>query len=235
MSAWGAKPTVPGVTGRGRHRLVASLLVAALCAACGGGGETKTAERARATPARDAVVARARPTTTQAATTTTTMPTPTTVPPRPANGFADGVPAPRVIDRGTDYVAIARSLVEYRRWLEWHDPDPALVDRAFEQYSDLAKGETSAVLQLRSRRERIQEIDRAPLGFKVMSVLRGDVSLQLTERLARRDVVSATGRVVDHAGAAPEQYIVIMMRSYSDSPWRLSVFEHPDLPFDGQP
>jgi hypothetical protein len=210
------------------------LLVAALCAACGGGGESKTAQRARAASARDAVVARAQPISTQAAPATKSTTT-TTAAPRRVPGFADGEPAPHVIDRGGDYVAIARSLVAYGRWLQWHDPDPALVDRAYEQLSDLAKSMAKTVVQLHNRRERIEEVVRAPLAFKVMSVLPRAVSFQLTEKLARRDRVSATGRVVDHVGAVTEQYIVIMMRAYSYSPWRLFVFEHPDMPFDVKP
>ena len=173
-------------------------------------------------------MARVQSTTTQRVETTTTS---TTVP-RPAPGLADGVPAPRVNDRGTDYVAIARSLVDYGRWLEWHHPDSALVERAYEQYSDLAKSMKTALVELRSRRERIQEVDRAPLDLKVMSALPRLVSFQLTEQVARRDLVGTNGRRLDHVGAVTEHYILLMMRSYRDSPWRLCVVDHPDSPVE---
>ena len=159
LSFAGAKPTVPEVTGRGRHRLRASVLVAVLCAACGGGGETR--QRSRHAPRRRAMrsSARAQPISTPAAPATTTT---TTAAPRRAPGFADGVPAPHVVDRGRDYVAIARSLVAYGRWLEWHDPDPALVDARTQQLSDLAQGMARPSCELHSRREHIEEVDAAP-------------------------------------------------------------------------
>ena len=40
------------------------------------------------------------------------------------------MPAPIIEDRGADPIAIARSLLDYGRWLEWHHPDAALVARA---------------------------------------------------------------------------------------------------------
>ncbi len=165
---------------------------------------------------------------------TTTTPATTSVPRRPAPGLADGVPAPRVTDRGDDRVAIARSLVEYGRWLEWHDPDPALVDHAYAPNSALAKSMTKAVVELRSRRERIQEVDRSPLEFEVVSRLPNTVSFRLTEQLARLDLVGTNGRLVDHVGARTEHYIVIIMRFRTDAPWRLLVVEHRPPPVEVQ-
>ena len=165
---------------------------------------------------------------------TTTTPTTTSVPRRPAPGLADGVPAPRVTEAGDDRVAIARSLVEYGRWLEWHDPDPALVDHAYAPDSALANSMTKAIVELRSRRERIQEVDRSPLEFEVVSALPNAVSFRLTEHLARLDLVSATGGLVDHVGARTERYIVIIMRFRADAPWRLLVVERRRLPVEVQ-
>ena len=89
--------TVPEVTIRGRHRLVASMLLAAMGTACGGG-----------------------------ATHHSTSPVITAVH-RVASAPVKAVAPPAIIDRGGDHVAIARSLLLFGRWLEWHPPDPASV------------------------------------------------------------------------------------------------------------
>ena len=136
------------------------------------------------------------------------------------------------MDRGTDSVAVARSLAEYGRWLEWHDPDPALVDRAYASGSDLAHNMVRTVVEMRRVRKRVQEVDRAPLDFVVVSELANVVSFRVTERLARRDVVDLAGHTLRHAGPAIERYVVIMMRPETEAAWRLLTVERRGPPIE---
>ncbi len=198
------------------------MLVFALGAACGGGGGEKTTGRARA--AERGRVTTARPGSTTTPSTDTGKPVA-----RPAS---DGVSPPAVVDRGTDSVAVARSLAEYGRWLEWHDPDPALVDRAYTSGSELANNMVRTVVEMRRVRKRVQEVDRAPLDFVVVSELANVVSFRVTERLARRDVVDLAGHTLRHAGPAIERYVVIMMRPETDAAWRLLTVERRGPPIE---
>jgi hypothetical protein len=199
------------------------VLALALFTACGGGGGAVIrAERPRVTSPRRRSAPRAKPTST---TTSTALP-------RATAHLSDGVPPPAVVDRGADHVAIARSLAAYGNWLEWHDPDPALVERAYAPNSDLAVGEKHVVVEMQRQHKRIQELDAAPLDFEVVSVLPNVVSFRVTERLARRSLVDEKGLVLARVGPATEHYVVIMMRFRSDAPWRLLVVEDQSPPVE---
>jgi len=151
---------------------------------------------------------------------------------RRGEDFSDGVTAPAVLDRGADHARIARSLAEYGRWLEWHDPDPALVERAYAPNSALARNMVKGVNEMRRRHQRVEEVDSVPLDFAVVSELPNVVSFRVTEHLARRDVVATSGRALRHSGAATEHYVVLMMRFSSDAPWRLLVVERQGAPIE---
>jgi hypothetical protein len=168
-----------------------------------------------------------------AGSTTSTAPRPNR--PRPTiSSTSDGVAPPSVLDRGTDHVAIARSLALYGRWLEWHDPDPRLVDRAYAPGSAFARDMSRTVTEMTRLRERIEEVDRAPLGFVVVSERANVVSFRLTEQLASRDLVRVDGRPLRHAGPATEHYVVIVTRVAADAPWRLLVIERQSPPIEVQ-
>ena len=51
------------------------------------------------------------------------------------------------------------------------------------------------------------------------------MSVRLTEHLAHRDVVDATGRLVDRQSAATEHYRASIVRSYAGAPWRVNLVE----------
>jgi hypothetical protein len=63
-------------------------------------------------------------------TTPTARPSPTTTATTvPAYSFDNSVPPPPLLNTGTDYVAIIKSLQAYGDWTTSHLPDPKLVDR----------------------------------------------------------------------------------------------------------
>jgi hypothetical protein len=214
------------VTGRNRHRLAASVALVALGAACGGGPQHQVAAQPRALP-------------------TITSVAPSVAPPLPASASAitphprsnapiDRTPAPVIVDRGTDHVAIADSLIKYGRWLEWHHPDAALVPRAYARGSKLARTISADVAQMIRAQVRITEVDSAPMRYVVLSRLPNVVSFRQTEQLERRDLVDVRGRVVQHFGAATEHYIVSIMRFGPNSPWRLNDVDYQRPPVEVQ-
>lgn len=202
------------------------MLVAALGTACGGGGTNKDVHP-RATEPRRVVASRPATTTTRGAWTTTTVL-------RARSALFDGVPPPPVLDRGTDHVAITRSLLAYGRWLEWHHPDPSLVTRAYAPGGELADRVARKVTRLLREGKRIVEVDRAPYEFVVVSEKPDLVSYRVVEHLARRELVDLHGRVLAHDNARDEHYLIVVMQITADSPWRLIVVERQGLPIEVQ-
>jgi hypothetical protein len=193
------------MTRRARRELaIGALLVSA--AACGGGGAGSAVSRSAPRETHPAVITTA---------TTTAFASPTSTATRVVAG-------PPIVDRGADVVEVARSLLLFGRWLEAEHPDPALVDRAFAWEGNLARSVGADVTTLERTGRRIIEVDAAPLEFVVVSRLPNVVSFRLTEYLDHRDLVDASGRVLDHVGPATERYVVLIHRFSPDEPWRLS-------------
>ena len=199
------------MTGRVRHRLVASVLVAALGTACGGEGANKEVHP-RATEPRQ--VTAPRPIASSTTTTSTTKP-----PVRSAD--ESGVRPPPVIDHGTDHVAITRSLLIYARWLDAHDPDQALLTRAYQQGSAMARSVASDWVTMRRKHWRIIEIDRSPFGFTVLSETSALVSYRMVEHLAYRDLIDVNGRAFRHDGPRDETYLISVIQIVPGASWRL--------------
>ena len=137
----------------------------------------------------------------------------------------DRVQPPHVIEYGEDVGASVRSLLAYGAWLAAHHPDPALIELAYAPGSPPFNVMQREVAELRRRRERLVEIDRAPFGVEIISLDPNVVSFRLTEHLAHRDVVDSKGRMISGEPAATEHYLVSMVRSFSDQPWRLNLVE----------
>src|SRR5262245_34419066 len=89
----------------------------ALCA-CSGTSRNETKSK----------VAPVAPTTTVPRATSTT-----TQPPATPYSFDDSVPPPPLINTGTDYIAITRSLIAYDAWLLSHHPDLRLAENVTPQ------------------------------------------------------------------------------------------------------
>jgi hypothetical protein len=198
------------------------LLVFALGTACGGGGGESSVRRPRAISS---------PRVTGAPRSQSTA---SSSPRSSRSTVSDGIAPPAVTDRGAGRIVVVRSLVEYGRWLEWHDPDSALVDRAYAARSALAESMVRGVNEMRLVHKRVVEVDRAPLDFAIVSELANVVSFRVTEHLERRDVVDTRGRTLRHAGPATEHYVIIIMRFASDAPWRLLAVELQGPPIEVQ-
>ena len=215
------------VTGRARRCRAVTVLLVLSGAACGGGAQADVGAGAHEAPS----TASARPVT---STTTTTAGTVRSVRNPPGYVF-DATTAPAVIDRGSDYEAIARSLVRFAGWVEAHHPDPALVDRAYAPGSSIARFMKARAREMQRTDRRVVEIDRAPYDFEQVSRLENVVSFAVVEHLERRRLVDLRGRVLDEIGPRTEHYTMLISRFRADAPWRLLVVERkPQTPFEVQ-
>jgi hypothetical protein len=130
-----------------------------------------------------------------------------------------------VIDRGSDYEAIARSLERYAGWIERHHPDPALVDRAYTPGSAIARLMQQRARDAQRLNRRIVEIDAAPYDYALLSARANVASFRVVEHLAHRQIVDLHGHVIEDTGPRTEHYITIIFRFGPDAPWRLQVVE----------
>lgn len=130
-----------------------------------------------------------------------------------------------MIDRGTDVVAVVRSLLLFGRWLEWRNPDPALVARVFRVGSPPERVVSRHVTELRRIGAHIVEVDGAPMEFTIISLKQNVVSFRLTEHLSHRELIAANGHVVARDKARIEQYVISIARWNYEAPWRVNLVE----------
>jgi hypothetical protein len=101
------------VTRSGRHLVVGAVLVLTACSSGGSSRGTRATDSGRIVPTSASIGTQAR-----GSTTTTT---------EPPYSFDGSIPPPRLVNTGTDYDAMVRSLAEYAAWLEAHHPDLCLI------------------------------------------------------------------------------------------------------------
>jgi hypothetical protein len=178
------------------------MLLAAMGTACGGGAGTSSIDSTAASSSAH----RSAPGTTTTKTTAMVAP-------------------PKVVDHGDDFVAIASSLVLFGRWMEWHNPDPALVARVYDVGSPAERVASKYVVEMHRVGAHVVEVDDAPFEITVSSQTRNAVSLRLTEHLARREAVAAGGRVLARDPKRIERYVISLVRRHSGAAWRMNLFE----------
>jgi hypothetical protein len=178
------------------------MLLAAMGTACGGGAGTSSTGSTAANSG-----------------------APRSAPPTTATMAAAVVAPPKVVDHGDDFVAIASSLVLFGRWMEWHNPDPALVARVYDVGSPAERLASKHVAEMHRVGGHVLEVDDAPFELTVSSKTRNAVSLRLTEHLARREAVSAGGRVLARDPKRIERYVISLVRRHAGAAWRMNLFE----------
>lgn len=113
----------------------------------------------------------------------------------------------------------------FGRWIEWHNPDPALVARAYQPGSPPELITSKHVNGLRRIGAHIVEVDRAPLDLVIITRTANVVSFRLTEHLAHRELIATSGQVLERDPQRTEQYVISIMRAKSGAPWRLNLVE----------
>jgi hypothetical protein len=162
-----------------------------------------------------------------AAPTTTTPPNPTTTTTIPLFSFDNSVPPPDLNNTGTDYEAIAQSLLAYEAWVAAHHPDPELLSAVVAPGSRHAESQQhDAGLLQKNRRRFFEEVEGAPTVEIVES---GDdrVSIRYRQKLRRQVVIDPAGQVIDEKVRTDEttEYLVLLVKV--NEQWHLaSVVEH---------
>jgi hypothetical protein len=208
-----------------RHHAVGALACAGavLLAGCAGGrpassgsSPIKSAPSAvTATSAPQAGAARAAPLGTRRA---PSAPAPrTSAAPWPGG---DRTPPPKVVDQGTDYVAIWYSLDGYRTWLEQHHPDPALIARVWVKGGSLAASFQKELGDLASHHMRWVDINER-LHVQLASVVDHEATLLVDEQNEGDRALDDAGRVIFTRWQRLDAHYIVLMDRDAEGHWRL--------------
>jgi hypothetical protein len=205
----------------GTSVLVAGVITLGACASSHrasspGATLSQTADPAPTTTAtgdqRSRPASTARPRPVPAPTTTTASTTPGPV---PAFSFDQSVPPPRIVNTGTDYVAILESLERYGNWLGAHRPDPALALTTVTPGTQLLANYTHDLVNLRDNRVRIIEKLNGPTTYTILSKTPAAFSARVVENISVHQTVDRFGRVTsERRFVGPTTYLDVVVRSH---------------------
>ena len=180
MGKWASGLLVAGIAGLG---------------ACSGAGPAPSPQAVSGTAPRPAGTLRPRSTT-----TTTT----------PEFGFHDSVAPPPLVNTGTDYVAILKSLGGYGNWLAAHHPDPALASTIIAAGTKLHDTFALDLTHLRDNGTRLIERLGGPSRYTILSATPNAFSARVVEDIVVHETVVPTGRVTSRRRyAAPTTYLML--------------------------
>jgi hypothetical protein len=157
---------------------------------------------------------------------TTTPPTTAATPPvstaaRAAPGYTDTTPPPAIDATGTDYAAIAHSLLTYKDWLFAHHPDPALAGLVYQQGTMTYGTRFADLTMVRNLHQTIDSVDLR-LTFTVVTVRADLVTLRMRETLVADQWFDQQHRVVrTDPDPVPNHYIVVMTND-GKGRWRIA-------------
>jgi hypothetical protein len=205
------------MVGKRRTSVLVAGIVIVVASACSGRTATTRAtttatttnaphtSRSAASAASTATTVRPRSTTTTAAPTVT----PTTT---PEFSFDDSVPPPKLVNTGTDYVAILRSLGAYGNWLAAHRPDPARVSTIIVAGTTLHDRFAGDLTRLRDNGKRLIEELGGPSEYTIISTRPTAFSAKSVEDVLAHKTVVASGRVTSvERRTAPTTYLMLVI------------------------
>jgi hypothetical protein len=158
-------------------------------------------------------------------TTATTAPstTSTTVP--PPYSFDGSVPPPKLINTGTDYAAIVKSLDDYAHWLYAHNPNSVLASEialvGTDAYSTLADD----LADLTSQDMRIYDTASVLQTVEVVSTLANAASLRIGYTDKNKVLVNSHGNLVDTKQLSPRSEFLVLLAADSTGRWRIASSE----------
>jgi hypothetical protein len=130
-------------------------------------------------------------------------------------------PPPAVVERGSDYAAIARSIDAEHGWLLAHRPDPRLADTIYQPGTSSYLDFTRNLTALRARHETLVSIGQH-CTYTVVTVHPALVTLRVHEEIREDRVLDAHGRVVAVTRYdKPNDYVVVLIRG-EGARWRLA-------------
>jgi hypothetical protein len=153
-------------------------------------------------------------------------PSTTAVPPRtttsiPDFSFDDSVPPPKIVNTGTDYVAILKSLESYGNWLGAHRPEPALASRSVSEGTRLHRDYVSDITILRDNHKREIEKRIAENTVTILSATPNAFTARVVEHISAHQIVDVRGHVSsERRFKGPTTYIDLVVRE--GERWRLA-------------
>jgi hypothetical protein len=154
-----------------------------------------------------------------ASTSSTGAPRTTTVPRSTATtstreySFDASVPPPKLINTGTNYVAILESLNDYAYWLTGHHPDPALVSTIVVKGTKQHELFAQDLVRLRDNHLRmIEKVGDRPTTFAILSKTAHAFSARVVQDLRVRQLVESHGRVTSRLRfTKPTAYLMLVV------------------------
>jgi hypothetical protein len=206
-------PNVPAVGKRARSVLVAGIVTLSACSASEG---TATPPKPTTSGTSPSATGRlARPTTTAPSTSTSTSTstansTASSTP--PDFSFDDSVAPPRLVNTGTDHVAILKSLESYGNWLAAHRPDPALAPTTVAPGTGLLRDYLRDLTNLRDNNRREVERLDGPSEYTILSATPDAFSARVVENISAHQVVDPSGHVTSEARfSGPTTYLDLVV------------------------
>lgn len=147
-----------------------------------------------------------------APTTTTTM---------PEFSFDDSVPPPELINTGTDYVAILKSLESYGNWLAAHRPDRSLVAGFVAGGTKLFRSYLDVLTILSEKNQRLFDRLNGEDRLTIISSTTNAFSAKIVQHITERRVVGSSRHVVREGRfAGLTTYLALVVRV--DGRWYLA-------------
>jgi len=146
----------------------------------------------------------------------TTIPRTTTTTSTPDFSFDDSVPPPKLINTGTNYVAILKSLSAYGNWLAAHRPDPALVSTIVAggtKENELFKRDLT---RLRDNNRRATEQLGDPTLYTILSARPDAFSAKSVEDIRVHRSILPTGKIgneVRYTGRTTSLILVVLVHN----------------------
>ncbi|HEX5097696.1 MAG TPA: hypothetical protein VFX21_16855, partial [Acidimicrobiia bacterium] len=166
------------------------------------------------------------PITAAPATTTTSAPaTTTTTVPSPLFSFDGSVPAPDLVNSGTDYEAIYRSLDAYAQWINAHHPHPAAVDEIYVEGTPLYDAAVSDMHKLLQYRYRWYRTASVLTTVEVVGATSDLVVLRVNYAQDRTVVVRSDGGVSDDQQLPASSTRTVTLRLDEKGHWRIESSE----------
>lgn len=179
----------------GKRKLVLFVAAIAALGACNGTGSGSAAGSAPTAPAPSVTTGRPKSPGRAAISVPATT---------PEFSFDDSVPPPRLVNTGTDYAAILRSLEAYGNWIGAHRPDPALALHTVARGTRLLDAYVHDIRILKENDKREIERLTGPTSYTILSATPDAFSARVVENISVHQIIDRSGHVVSerrYAGA----------------------------------
>ena len=146
----------------------------------------------------------------------------------PDFSFDSSVAPPMLVNTGTDYVAILKSLERYGNWLAAHRPDPALALTTVAPGTRLLQDYLRDTTNLRDNNRREVERLNGPSEYTILNATPDAFSARVVENISAHQVVDPSGHVTSEARfSGPTTYLDLVV--LAGGRWYLAdiEIEHP--------